>query len=547
MNAINVPAEKGLTSGMPSSPESVQLTDSDRARGAATTTPTLAMRGITKKFFGVTVLDEVDFELPPATTVGLVGENGAGKSTLMKIVAGIHPSGTYAGVLEVDGQPVQLAHTNDALENGIVYVAQELMFSPHLSLAENMFAGRLPRRFGMVVDRKRLAARAAEALADFAIDADPGREAGSYSPATQRLAAIAAALSESSRVLILDEPTASLTEPESDRLFERVAALHKRGVSCIHITHRLDEIDNYAHRVVVLRNGKVSARIGEAKGKRRDIVRAMLGQENLEAVESARDRAEPVVGEPVLAVNDLRLWESTRQRAKPRVDGVSFELREGEILGVFGLVGAGRTEMARAIFGAWPGEIDGDVTMRNETLRFGSPRDAIAHGITMLPEDRKVNGIIAGQSVTANMSASSVGGVAKGGLIDQKRETARNGDYLKDLDVRPARLNVNIETLSGGNQQKVLLARCLAAEPRVLILDEPTAGVDLGARLEIYRIIRELTATGLSVLLISSDISEVLTESDRILVMYKGKVSAEFGPDATRVDLMAAATGGADQ
>ncbi|ODU07500.1 MAG: hypothetical protein ABS81_01430 [Pseudonocardia sp. SCN 72-86] len=494
---------------------------------------------VSKSFSGVTVLSDVSWDLAPATTLGLVGENGAGKSTLMKIVAGIHPSGSYEGEVEVAGETAAFAHPTDALHAGIVYVPQELMFSPGLSLAENMFAGRLPKRMGIVVDRDRLHRQSVDALQGFGVDADPRRPAGESSPATQRLAMIAAALSETAKVLILDEPTASLTEPEAERLFEHVAGLHRRGVSCIHITHRLDEVEQYADRVVVLRNGKVAAQLEEARGARPQMVRAMIGRDP--ATVAHREPGER--HDRVLSVRDLRIWERRRPDGRPRVDGVGFDLHGGEILGVYGLVGAGRTEMAKAIFGAWPGHVEGSVELADGSGTPTSPRDAMAHGVAMLPEDRKVNGIIAGQTVRANMSAGSVGAVSRSGLLDRAAEHKRNQAYIEDLDVRPPRLDVTIETLSGGNQQKVLLARCLAAHPSVLILDEPTVGVDVGARFEIFRIIRELTDSSRGVLLISSDIAEVTTESDRILVMYKGRITGEFGPDATRAQLMAAATG----
>jgi ABC-type sugar transport system ATPase subunit len=490
-------------------------------------------------FSGVTVLSDVAWELSRGTTLGLVGENGAGKSTLMKIVAGIHPVGSYGGEVEIAGERAAFAHPRDALRAGVVYVPQELMFSPGLSLEENMFAGRLPRRMGIAVDRDRLHRLAADALAGFGVEADPRRLAGEFSPATQRLAMIAAALSESAKLLILDEPTASLTEPESERLFEHVATLHARGVSCIHITHRLDEVEQYADRVVVLRNGRVAAQLEEARGNRPEMIRAMIGRDPSTVVHRQPGKRH----DRVLSVRELRVWEGRHTDSLPRVDGVDFDLHGGEILGIYGLVGAGRTEMAKALFGAWSGRVEGTVQLGDRPGRPASPRHAMSEGIAMLPEDRKVNGIIAGQSVRNNMSASSITGISRGGVLNRVAEEQRNRAYIEDLDVRPPRLDVNIETLSGGNQQKVLLARCLAAHPSVLILDEPTVGVDVGARFEIFRIIRELTDSSRGVLLISSDIAEVTTESDRILVMYKGRITGEFGPDATRAELMAAATG----
>lgn len=507
--------------------------------GDADTPPIVSFRSISKSFSGVQVLSSVSWDLPTATTLGLVGENGAGKSTLMKIAAGIFPVGSYEGEILVDGVVTSFSKASDAAKAGVVHVPQELMFSPGLNLAENMFAGRLPKRSGFIVMRDQLIEQAAHALEMFGVAADPRRPAGDFSPATQRLAMIAAALSETAKVLILDEPTASLTEPETERLFERVARLHTRGVSCIHITHRLDEVERYAHRAVVLRNGKVAATLTTPRGRREEMVRAMIGRDPA----AIPHRTVGKQFQPVLTVRNLRLWDGHNKDTRPRVDGVDLDLHAGEILGIYGLVGAGRTEMAKALFGAWTGHVEGTVRLGEVDGRPTSPQDAIHRGMVMLPEDRKVNGIVAGQSVSSNLSASSLGSVSKAGLIDRNAEARRNVDYITNLDVRPKRLDVPIETLSGGNQQKVLLARCIATQPSVLILDEPTVGVDVGARFEIFRIIRELTSQSRGVLLISSDISEVTTECDRILVMYKGRITGVFKNDATRAALMAAATG----
>jgi ABC-type sugar transport system ATPase subunit len=390
-----------------------------------------------------------------------------------------------------------------------------------------------------VLDKTALNRSAKQALTDFGVDADPRRLAGDYSPATQRLATIAAALSEKARVLILDEPTAALTEQETERLFARVAALHAKGVSCIHITHRLDEVEQYASRVVVLRNGEVATRLDQARGHHGDMVRAMIGREP----EEAPVRPSLPSGKSRLTIRSLTVWEGKASDSRARVQGIDFDVRPGEVLGIYGLVGSGRTEMARAIFGDWSGDVDGQMLVDGSPKRFRSPRDAVAHGTVMLPEDRKVSGVVAGQTVNYNMSASSTDSVARAGVIKRRAEARRNRGFIEGLDIRPARLDIPIETMSGGNQQKVLLARCLATNPSILILDEPTVGVDVGARFEIFKIIRQLAEQGLAVLLISSDLAEISAESDRIMVMYKGRIVREFRSGASRAELMAAATG----
>jgi ABC-type sugar transport system ATPase subunit len=322
------------------------------------------------------------------------------------------------------------------------------------------------------------------------------------------------------------------------RLFAHIRRVHDEGVSCLYITHRLDEIEQIANRVVVMRNGRVVAHLDNAQGRRAEMVRAMIGRDP----EQAPDRPASGPRKPILQVADLIVHDANGSQRR-RAEDISFTLHEGEILGLFGLVGAGRTEVARALFGAWPGRVHGEVRIAGQRHLPASPREAIAAGLAMLTEDRKQTGIIEGQSVKANISAASLGDVSGRMFVDERREHERSERFIRDLDVRPTRDDVAIEALSGGNQQKVLLARWIATRPRVLILDEPTLGVDVGARFELYRLIRNLADEGCAILMVSSDLNEVLDECDRILVMYKGRLSGEFGRDASRHAIMAAATG----
>ena len=498
----------------------------------------LELRQVSKSFSGVPAVSEVNLQVWPGEIVAVIGENGAGKSTLMKIISGVHAGDSYQGELLIDGAPARFRNVRDAEAAGIVLVPQELHIAPNLSIAENMFMGMLPSRHGFV-DEARLYAIATERLAFFGVQADPNAPVGELSPSAQRMVTIASALSKAAtRVLILDEPTASLTQGEAAHLFERLAQIKAQKVGCIYITHRLDEIAQVADRVVVMRNGRVVAHFESAQGQMSDMVRAMIGHDP--APSPPRER--PAHAAPVLEVSNFSVRENFGAK-RCRVDRVSLELRRGEILGLFGLVGAGRTELAKAIFGAWPGASEGEIRIDGQPVRPRSPGEAIRLGIGMLTEDRKQTGLIEGHSVLHNISAASIRAVSRGPFIREHDEVRRNRELIQKLDLRPPRLDAKVEWLSGGNQQKVLLARWIAIRPRILIVDEPTYGVDIGARQEIYRLLRELAAEGTAVLMISSDMSEILDESDRVLVMYKGRITRTFNTEASRHELMAAATG----
>ncbi len=497
----------------------------------------LSLRRIGKSFPGVQAVADVDLVVRSGETVGVVGENGAGKSTLMKIISGVYAAGSYEGELAVEEVPRRFRNVREAEEAGVVLVPQELYVAPGLSIAENMFMNRLPGRCGFF-DREKLHEMTMERLRFFDISAKPDAPAGLLSPSEQRLVTIASALSKSAKLVILDEPTAALTESEAKRLYAHIGQVCAEGVGCLYISHRIDEIEQIADRVIVMRNGRVTAQFDYARNKRREIVRAMIGRDP----ERAAPRKFEANARPILTVENLTLRDA-HDPARVRVEGVSFTLRQGEILGLFGLVGAGRTELAQAIFGVWPGAVEGSVRIDGSGARPNSPRKAISAGVGMLTENRKQTGLMEGQSVTFNMSAASIDAVCGVLFVDDQKETARNREMMRSLDVRPANLSAPIESFSGGNQQKVLLARWLATNPRILILDEPTLGVDIGARFELYRLIRRVACEGRAVLMISSDLNEVIDECDRVLTMYKGRITGEFEHGASRVGIMAAATG----
>lgn len=483
-------------------------------------------------------VSEARFSVGAGETLVLLGENGAGKSTLMKVLAGVYPLGTYAGSFRLDGVEAQFRNVREAEQNGVVLVPQELHVAPNLSIAENILMGMLPTRFG-IVDRAKARQKAKQCLDFFELDVDPDVPAKSLSASEQRLIMISAALAKSAaKVLILDEPTASLTDGEAEHLFEKMEQVRATGVATIYITHRLDEIERVCDRAVVMRNGAVVLETPDVQGRRSEFIRAMIGHDP--AVDASLNRAAP--GAEILEVRDLWVRGSSAT-SKPHVCGVSLSARAGEILGLFGLVGAGRTELASAVFGAWRGDVTGDVRINGVAGRPTSPGEGIARGVGMLTEDRKRSGLIEGQSVLRNISAASLGRVCKAGVIHSKNERARAESLARDLDLRPPNIDAMVENFSGGNQQKIMLARWMATDPDLLIVDEPTYGVDVGARYAIYERLRALSKDGTAILMISSDIEEIMHEADRILVMYKGQIAGEFEPGVSRRELMAAATG----
>lgn len=504
----------------------------------------LVATSLTKTYGTTTVLNNVDLSLRKGEVLALVGENGAGKSTLVKILAGVVPFGEYSGVVEVDGNLARFTSPRASELGGVVLVPQELHVIPHLSIAENMFASQLPGRRGFY-DERQAASDAREALKVFDIDVDPLAPAAVLSPSERRLIVLAAALYRSARVLILDEPTAALTEAEAGLLLKRLGNIRKAGVGIIYITHRLDELREIADSVMVLRNGNLVARY-DSVPTQSEMVTAMLG-ETLESISSLAEAAPAERKEdetPALQVRNLSAYLGDK-RGRARVVDVSFDVYPGEIVGLYGLVGAGRTELGHALAGAWPGTVTGECSIGGAEGLPKNIGDALRRGLSLLVEDRKSQGIFQGQSVAANMTVAMLNDLSRNPvLLDRAAEASRVDDYIRKLGVRPPRPEIAIDALSGGNQQKVLLGRCLIDGLKVLVLDEPTLGVDVGARRDIYQLLRTIAREmGVGVLLISSDVDEVLTEADRTLVMYKSRIRGEFPRGATAHDLMSAATG----
>jgi len=493
--------------------------------------PLVEMRGISKYYPGVVALDNVDFSLARGEVHALVGENGAGKSTLMKILAGAESKSR--GEILLDGEPVTIDSPHRAMDLGISIIYQEFNLVPHLSAAENIFLGREPTRlFPGWVDFGKVYGESRRLMDSLGMRLDVRAEVRSLSVAQQQMVEIAKATSRQSRLIVMDEPSATLTDHELTNLFSLIRSLRERGVSVIYISHRLEEIFAIADRVTVFRDGRHIATRPIGELDRDEIIRMMVGRELKESI--PKQPAEP--GEVVLEARGLTRAGAFRD--------VSFSVRRGEVVGLGGLVGAGRTEVARAIFGADPLDA-GEIRLEGRPVRVHSPRDAISLGIGLVPEDRKLLGLVLGMAVRENVTLANLAAVAPGGFINPARERAIAEKYIHDLMIRTPSGEQTVRNLSGGNQQKVVLAKWLFTDSKFLIFDEPTRGIDVGSKVEIYQLMNALTAQGVAILMISSELPELLGMSDRILVMHEGRLAGELPrAEATQERVMHLATGG---
>jgi rhamnose transport system ATP-binding protein len=491
--------------------------------------PRLALDQAAKAFGAVHALVDGSITLLPGEAHALVGENGAGKSTLVKILAGVYqPDG---GTLSVDGQLTVLSGPIAARDAGISIIYQEPTLFPDLTVAENIFMGRQPLRAGRRIDRPAMNRSAGEIFARLGVALDPQRQARGLSVADQQIVEIAKALSSHANVLVMDEPTAALTTVEVERLFEVIRALRREGASVLFISHRLEEVFAICQRVTIMRDGRFvrTAAIGEITVD--EVIRSMVGRD----LDVLFPKTKTSVGEVVLQVDRL-----SREGV---LHDISFSVRRGEIVALAGLVGAGRSEVARAIFG-----IDrrsaGVVTVRGQVLPNGSPLASMAAGVALVPEDRRQQGLVMDLGVDRNIALASLARLSRFGLISRTRERDLAASWANRLQVKFGRLTSAVSTLSGGNQQKVVLSKWLARDPALLIIDEPTRGIDVGTKAEVHRILDGLVAGGLAVLMISSELPEVLGMADRILVMREGRISAELSrAEADEDSVMRAATG----
>jgi ABC-type sugar transport system ATPase subunit len=497
--------------------------------------PVLTMQGISKAFSGVTVLNKVQIELHRGEVHALMGENGAGKSTLMKIMAGVHRSD--AGTIIYRNQPVSWNNPMEARENGISVIHQELNLSPNLTIGENILMGtQFPKnKFGMI-KWDQVHQRAKQILVSIGSDMDPKMRVSSLSVAQQQMVEIARALSVKSEILIMDEPTAALTDKEIDKLFLIIKDLKQQGVSIVYISHRMDEIFRISDRCTVLRDGQwiTSCPIQDTNPEL--LVKTMVGRE-------LTDLFHKPVSPIVLIPNKKPVLELKEISDHKHVKDVSLQVHSGEIVGLAGLVGAGRTELVRAIFGLSPRR-KGEIWIDGEQANIESPIDAMRHGIAHVPESRKEQGLFLQMSVKENIMMAEMHKYRKASVLNWNQINQDADKFINEMNIKVASKEQRVSSLSGGNQQKVLLARWLSIHPKVLLLDEPTRGVDIGAKTEIHKIICKLAKNGMAVLMISSELPEILGVSDRILVMHEGKIRANLSrEEATQEKIMYYATG----
>ena len=483
----------------------------------------LEMRNIFKSFGGVNALRDVSFQCRPGTVHALVGENGAGKSTLIKILAGaLLPD---SGEIFFKGQKHQSFSTRKALNSGISVIYQELALVSQMTVAENIFLGREPRKYFGIVDKKRLKIEAKKLLKQLGFEVDMDMEVGEMTVAYQQMVEIAKALSKNADLIIMDEPSAILAGHELDQLFLIIESLKKRGVTIIYISHRLEEVFRIANEVTILKDGQLVGTKPIKDLSRGELVKMMVGRTLEEVFPVSFNQ----LGNPVLQVEEIS--------TKTILNQVSFNLREGEILGVAGMVGSGRTELARAIFGADP-LTSGTIKIKGQDVVFKNPADAIRRKISLVPEDRKYHGLFTKLSILNNITLPILSKISRWGFTDKKKENeiVERERQIHSIDMTSG--NQEVQYLSGGNQQKVVLSKSLQTIPEVIIMDEPTRGVDVGAKFEIYQLIRQLNKDGIAILMISSELPEILGLSDRILVMREGKIVAELTPNETNEEMI---------
>ena len=522
------------------------------------TVPLLHMQAITKDFPGVRALDDVSFEVRPGEIHALCGENGAGKSTLIKILGGVYPYGTYDGQLRINGDEQRFHTVRDAERAGIAIIHQELALIPEMTVAENIYLGKEPCQFG-TIDKYRLYLEAGALLSQFGLAIPLHKPVHELGIGQQQLVEIAKALgrslqtdiesSSSALLLVLDEPTAALTESEVDILRQILTQLREKGVACIYITHKLKEIFQIADRVTVLRDGKTVATqsIKSPECTEEVLISQMVGRELTALFPKRRMTSTDENGasqeDVALRVENL----STYPLEPPQLENINFQVRRGEILGIAGLMGAGRTELISTIFGAYEGRWSGNIVIDGAVVKIHSPREAIQHGIALVSEDRKRYGLLLDVDVVRNMTLVSLGlssGITSHGIINDNTALEKSEHYVDSLQIKTTSLEVPVNHLSGGNQQKVVLGKWLMTHPKVLFLDEPTRGIDVGAKAEIHTLMAKLAQEGVAIVFVSSELPEILGMSDRVIVLHEGKITGEFINDnLTQEDILRCAAG----
>jgi ribose transport system ATP-binding protein len=487
------------------------------------------MRHIRKSFPGLVALDDVDFDLRKSEVHVLLGENGAGKSTLVKILGGAYQKD--AGEIALDDRKVDIKNPRHAHQAGIAFIHQEFNLIPHLSVGENILLGREPMKIGAIIDQTAIFREAEKALRDLGVDIDVRQPIYELSVAQQQIVEVAKALSVEARILIMDEPTSALTEHEIQSLFVTIRKLKQRGVGIIYISHRLDELFEIGDRVTVLRDGKHVGTCDVSSISKPELIRMMVDRPVGEHFpKQTADRREEILRVEGMGIRGV-------------LKDISFSVYRGEVLGIAGLMGSGRTTLARTLFGLEKPDT-GKIYVKGRLCEIRSPRGAIASGIGFLTEDRKTQGLVLGLSVIANMCLPSIDKISKLGVVSQREERRLSEKFVRDLHIKTLALTQKVIYLSGGNQQKVVLSKWLCRQADMFIFDEPTRGIDVGAKEEIYHLMNRLTANGVAILMISSEMPEVLGMSDRILVMHQGKIGAEFrAREATQEQILRCALG----
>lgn len=500
----------------------------------------LEINNVTKKFPGVIALDDISFKVKKGTIHAICGENGAGKSTLMKILAGIYPQETYTGNIDFAGEKLLFSGESikQASEKGIAIVHQELALVPQVTVGENVYLGREPHNLGRI-NWNKLFTDTKNLLAQYKLDIPFNGVVQDLSVGKQQMVEIAKSLSEDAELLILDEPTSALTDTEVSTLMRILSELRDQGKTCLYISHKLEEVFEISDEITVFRDGSVVGTVPTADVDSEKIISMMVGREMTERFPTSSHTPTDVI----LEVSEFSV-ASPENPSKNAVENVSFDLRKGEILGIAGLMGSGRSELVTALFGEYGRNIKGQVRINGKPVKIKSASQAMENGIGFVPEDRKLKGLVVQQSIIKNISLPSLDKFSSRLSINKHLEVQQSEKIAKELGVKTPTLHALVSSLSGGNQQKVVIAKWLLTQPKILILDEPTRGIDVGAKYEIYKLMHKLTSEGIGVIMISSELPEVLGMSDRILVMHEGKHSGTLErSEATQEKIMALATG----